>query len=474
MGGGKTARQGDVLVPGEVFDRLTHGAPVTVVARAAMENALSTDALEKLFGTVAKEQYTRQLLFSTVVKLMLLVVCRVRGAVHAAYQKMKSEIPATVQAVYEKLARVEPGVCSALVRHVSDRLGVVIDEMKGGLRPWLPGHPVRIVDGAHLAATERRLNVVRGSVAGPLPGQCLCVLDPSRMLVTDVIPCEDGHAQERSLTDKLLALVKRGQVWLADRNFCTSRILFGIVDRQAFPIIRQHATNVPWRPVGKRRGLGRIESGRVYEQEVLIWGDDPLGRALHFRRITLRLDHPTRGEEQELHILTTLPERVANGKRIAKLYGGRWTVETAFQEIKKMLNGEIETLGYPRAALFSFCVALVAYNVVSTVKAALRAAHGHQRVQEEVSDYYIAEDVRADHRAMELAVPAEQWQIFASVPDPQLARFLVSVAANVDLQELRRHPRGPKKPVTARTRYRRHTHVSVAKLLTEANGKVTP
>jgi len=333
---------------------------------------------------------------------------------------------------------------------------------------------VRIIDGAHLAATDRRLEVLRGSVAGPLPGHCLVVLDPSRMLVTDVIPCEDGHAQERSLTDRILALVRRGEVWLADRNFCTARILYGIVDRGGFPVIRQHATNVSWRPVGKRRGCGRIESGRVYEQEILVWDGDPVGRVLHFRRITLRLDEPTRDGEQELHILTTLPERVASAKRIAQLYAGRWTLETAFQEIQKMLNGEIEALAYPRAALFSFSVALVAYNVVSTVKAALRAAHGHEVVQERVSDFYIAEEVRVDHHGLELALPAEQWQTFSSVPAGRLARFLVTVARNVELETLRRHPRGPKKPVTARTLYRKHTHVSVAKLLTEARGRVTP
>jgi hypothetical protein len=474
MGGGKAVRAVDLVVPGEVFERLTQRGPVSVMARAAMENALSAEAMDVVFGAAAKEQYVRQLLFSSIVNLMSLVVCRIRASVHVAYQKMRSALPATVQALYGKLARIEPGVCSALVQHVAGRLGAVIEEMGGELRPWLPGHPVRILDGAHLAATERRLEVLRGSVAGPLPGHCLVVLDPSRMLVTDVIPCEDGHAQERSLTDEVLALVQPGQVWLGDRNFCTARILYGIVDRHAFPVIRQHATNVSWRPVGKRRGLGRIESGRVYEQEVLVWDGDPIGRVLHFRRITLRLDHPTRGEEQEIHILTTLPERVASGKRIAKLYGTRWTVETAFQEIEKMLNGEIEALAYPRAALFSFCVALVAYNVVSTVKAALRAAHGHQRVQEEVSDYYIADDVRADHHGLELAVPPEQWQMFSSVPANRLARFLVAVARNVDLETLRRHPRGPKKPVTARTRYRNHTHVSVAKLLIQATGKVTP
>jgi hypothetical protein len=474
MGGEKVEERVGSVACGEVLERLMREAPVAVMGRAAMENALSAEAMDKLFGAEAKDQYTRKLLFSTIVGLMCMVVCRIRASVHAAYQKVQSSLPVTVQALYDKLARIEPGICSALVRHVAQRLGAAIEQMGGGLVPWVAGHAVRILDGAHLAATERRLGVLRGSVAGPLPGHCLVVLDPSRMLVTDVIPCEDGHAQERSLTDKILALVRRAEIWLADRNFCTTRILFGMVDAGAFPVIRQHATNVSWRPVGKRRGCGRIEGGRVYEQEILVWDGDPAGRVLHFRRITIRLDKPTRDGEQEIHILTTLPERVASAKRIAKLYSGRWTLETAFQEIQKMLNGEIETLAYPRAALFSFSIALVAYNIVSTIKAALRAAIGHNVVQQRVSDYYIAEDIRADHRGLDLALPVEQWEVFSSMSAPRLAQFLVRVARRVDLATLRRHPRGPKKPVTPRTRYRRHTHVSVAKLLIQATGRVTP
>jgi hypothetical protein len=50
----------------------------------------------------------------------------------------------------------------------------------------------------------------------------------------------------------------------------------------------------------------------------------------------------------------------------------------------------VNTLGYPKAALFAFCVALVAYNVLSTVKGALRSVHGEEKVADEVSGYYMS------------------------------------------------------------------------------------
>jgi hypothetical protein len=46
-------------------------------------------------------------------------------------------------------------------------------------------------------------------------------------------------------------------------------------------------------------------------------------------------------------------------------------VETLFQTVTKNFEGEIQTLGYPKAALFSFGLALVSYNILAVVRRAL-------------------------------------------------------------------------------------------------------
>ena len=97
------------------------------------------------------------------------------------------------------------------------------------------------------------------------------------------------------------------------------------------------------------------------------------------------LDQPTRDGEAELHLVTNLPAKDARAKVIADLYRKRWTIETAIQELEATLHGEVNTLGYPKAALFAFRAALVAYNVLSTIKTALRSVHGEEKIAEEVS-----------------------------------------------------------------------------------------
>ena len=94
------------------------------------------------------------------------------------------------------------------------------------------------------------------------------MLDPSLMLVTDVVLCEDGHAQERSLLDQILEIVRAKDVWIDDRNFCTTGFLFGIARREAFFVVRQHAATLHWEFTGKKRACGRIETGKVFEQTV--------------------------------------------------------------------------------------------------------------------------------------------------------------------------------------------------------------
>jgi hypothetical protein len=136
-----------------------------------------------------------------------------------------------------------------------------------------------------------------------------------------------------------------------------------------------------------------------------------------------------------------------------------------------MLEGEINTLGYPRAALLGFAVALTTYNVLSTVHAALRSAFGSEIIQDEVSGFYVANDVRKTAVGMSVAIDADEWEPFQTMSPTVLAQHLIRMAAHVDLRKLKRHPRGIKKPVPKRTRYAQKTHVSTARLLAESRRK---
>ncbi len=451
---------------GKSFERFVEQSPICVMARGLLERVLPSEKIDEIFERVADGQYTRDLLFSTVFDLISQVVCGSRKSIHAAYQASVEQIGVSVNSIYNKLKGVEPATSAALVRYSAESVEPIIEKMGGALPPLLPGCRVKILDGNCLPATEHRINELRETAAGPLPGKSLVVFDPELKLVIDVFPCKDGHAQERSLLDEVLPTVNSGDCWIEDRNFCTVKFLFGIDSRDAYFIVRQHG-KLPWEVAGKMKQIGQIDGGIVYEQPIGVKNHE--GQKLTLRRIRIRLDEPTRDGDRDVFILTNLAKKV-NAKKIAVLYGKRWKIENAFQELAEHLNSEINTLGYPQAALFGFCVALIAYNVMSVITAALRSVHGADKIEQEVSGYYVADEISGTYRGMMIAIPAKRWQIFQTMRNHELAKVLRMLALKVNLAKYKKHPRGPKKPPPKRTHYKNKPHVSTFRLIGGRSG----
>lgn len=446
----------------ELVERFEKQAPVCSMLRAALENVLSAERLNALFDEVAERQENKELLFSTVADVMGLVALRIHPSVHAAYQTKRDEMVVTVKALYDKLQRMEPNISRQLVRDTAGRMQEIIHKSKGSWPQLIPGYRAKIIDGNHLRRTEHRLQELRQLDSAPLPGHCLVVLDPETKLAVDVFPCEDAYAQERSLLPAVLETIEPRDALIADRNFCTTDFLWGIKRRKAYFLIRQHASTLHWELTGRRKKAGLSETGIVYEQPVQLF--DAEGNCTMLRRITVELVHPTRDGDRELHLLTNLPSRIG-AVELADLYRQRWTIETAFQEVAENLEGEIKALGYPRAALFSFCTALVAFNLLSVIRASFRAAHPAEETKRDVSIYYLCDEVSHTHRGLEIAIPATYWKRkYATMTPARLARELVRIAQGANLSHYQKHQRGPNKrnkPVHNRPR----AHVSTARIL---------
>lgn len=447
----------------QVLARFCKVSPLPVMARIAIEHATSNKFLDGIFAENAERQVSSELLFSTVVKLMTLVACRVRPSINAAYQKSAQDIGVSLQAVYAKLRKIEPQVTRALVRETAARLADVATRLNADLEPPFPGYENRVLDGAHLAATEHRLAELRKISAGPLPGLGLCVLDPARQMIVDFVPCEDGHAQERSLLTAIIDDLQPGQVWIADRNFCTAALLWEIQCNQSFFVVREHAQNVRWTAAGAEQPSGRTETGQVLEQPIEI--HDNFGNRFAARRICVVLDQPTRDGGYELTILSNLPASTT-AVQIAEGYRQRWTIENAFAVVQKCLEGEISGLGYPGAALFSYAVALFSFNVLSLLRAAMRAAHGSEKIEQVFSTHHMAEEIRATWQGMTLLLTTAFWRRRCrNLDDAAVARELKRLAKHVDLAQYKKVTRTTRNPPPKRT-FSKHTpHVSTARLL---------
>ncbi len=444
-----------------IFEQFVQESPISVMARVLMERVFAPEQIDKLFDTHAIVQYQQDLLFSSQVDLMSLVVCGIHPSVHAAYKARAIDKIVSTTALYNKLSSIELGVSQALVRETANDLVSLIEAMGGEQPSLLPGYQLKIVDGTCLAGTDRRLNAIRTFAAKPLPGKAIVVLDSKTKLVTDIFACVDGHAQERSLFDEVLSQVKSQELWCGDRNFCTAKFLFTIASKKAFFVIRQHG-GLGFRELGELKPLGETETGKLFEQEIEISSE---GETLKIRRVLLKLFAPTRDKEWEIAILTNLPFGDADAAKIAELYQNRWSLESLFQTVTENFNGEIETLAYPKAALFSFSIALVAYNILATIRGALGSIHGVSKIEIGLSDFYLVDEIQGTYRGMMIAIPSPHWEIFRMFSIEQMVEILQQLATGVNLKRFLKAIRGLKKKREPLIVDKKHRHVSTARLL---------
>jgi hypothetical protein len=388
-------------------------------------------------------------LFSTIFNLMSAVVFKTHPSINAAYKEQGESIGVSITSVYNKLNGLESTTSAALVRDTAREQAAIVEQMGGQCAPWLPGYRIKVLDGNCIEATEHRLEVLRETKAGALPGKSLVVYDPLLEMATDVFPCEHGHAQAHSLFADVLPTVREHDVWIMDRNFCVRSFLLGIADRKGYFVCREHkglafSMQSPWRKIGS------TESGKVYEQRIELVDDE--GEVQRYRRIKVCLKQATRDGETERLLLTNLPKSAADAKLVADMYRKRWRIETMFQELEAHLHSEINTLGYPKAALFGFCVALVAYNALAVVKAALRTIHGEETIANDLSGYYLAGNIARTYDGMTVAIPEQEWTVFRTMSLAEFAQMYLQLASNVNLAKFKKSRRGPKKPPPKRNR----------------------
>ena len=84
------------MILGPVFEQFVNESPLSVMSRATIEYAFPASFLDGLFERTAELGYTKELLFSTTVDLMSLVVCGRVPHVQSAFQRLRERVPVTL------------------------------------------------------------------------------------------------------------------------------------------------------------------------------------------------------------------------------------------------------------------------------------------------------------------------------------------------------------------------------------------
>ena len=114
------------------------------------------------------------------------------------------------------------------------------------------------------------------------------------------------------------------------------------------------------------------------------------------------------------------------------------------------------------------------FNLLSMLQAAVETQHGIEPSSpEELSLYYIANEVRRMHPGLMFMLHAEHWAPLRNLPLTDFCSLLLRAAAHVKPAALRKTRRGPKKRIKKKPipPSVAGAHVSTARLLEKARHK---
>jgi len=96
--------------------------------------------------------------------------------------------------------------------------------------------------------------------------------------------------------------------------------------------------------------------------------------------------------------------------------------------------------------LFGFCLALGAYSMLAVAMAALRSVPGAESIDQDLTLYYVANDIAQTYHGMMMAIPEDEWRVFSRMRPAEMVAILKELAQKVCLTAYRKSARGPKKP----------------------------
>lgn len=87
------------------------------------------------------------------------------------------------------------------------------------------------------------------------------------------------------------------------------------------------------------------------------------------------------------------------------------------------LNSKINTLGYPRAALGS--------------------VHGVDVIEQQLSGYYVANEISGIYPGMMITIEYDHWSVFRQMTPSAFVKLLKKLVGKVKLSAFKKHPQGP-------------------------------
>lgn len=282
--------------------------------------------------------------------------------------------------------------CQARKRLDADGLSVIGDQIAWSLERsvrsdegWIQGRSVKIIDGTTVSMPDTPEN----QQAWPQPGSQKPGLGFPLLKLAGLFSLASGalldhasdnhHVHESQLFRQMWKRLKRGDVILGDRGFCSYATLANLLQRGVDSVMRlHHARKVDLRE-GRRLGADdRLVVWRKPQIRSAVISDEQwaaLPETLSVRLIRLQVAAPGFRTRTVVLVTTLLDSQTYPADAIRALYGERWQVELHFHQIKTLMAMDVLRCKTPDLIEKELLIHLIAYNLVRVLMQ--RSAHLH-------------------------------------------------------------------------------------------------
>lgn len=422
--------------------------------------------LDALFQQYRGRCYEDKISFALIVQLIADALLQHGGSGRQSFARSRAdgELPASIQAAYQKLSRLPLPLGEAFLADSTQRLRdvappVAWETIPVSLRAMVP----MALDGKVVKGVPKRLKPLWQARGGVLGGKALVALDLAQGLAVALATDPDGETNDAKLVPSLVPKVQKlyeDQVllWVGDRQFCDLNQTEQFTADGHHFVVRYHSKVGFHRDDSRPVRSGTDTQGRSWQEE---WGW--LGTAGHkkrryVRRITLARD----GQESIILVTDLLDAEVYPASDLLGLHLMRWGIERVFQKITEVFHLEHLIGTTPEGTLFQLAFCLLIYNVIQVVRGYVAVAA--QRAAETISVELLFDDVQRDLVALHevLDVP-EITALFAPVPTAASVRQqLTQLLAKVWTDRWIKAPSQKRPPPPTKTKGQ---HTSVYRLL---------
>ncbi len=180
---------------------------------------------------------------------------------------------------------------------------------------------------------------------------------------------------------------------------------------------------------------GQCKTGQVE------YGSATLSDGRKVFAIIIKRKKPAKDGTKEVILLTNLTIGSRLAVKLADLYLERWKIEEAFRQLTEYLSCEVKTLGYPRAALLAFSLAVTAYNCMRCVKGAMAFRFGTEHVDENLSMYHLGLHLKQTIPGALIALDESDWCMVDQMSPTEVVIKMKEIAGNICFDRFRKDRR---------------------------------